>query len=148
VGLTIGIWLTYRISGGSLNPAVNLGLLIAGKMDTYTFLGYTVAQLAGSTAACGVVSIILPGEFKGANQLFGATSVLQGIVLEVVLTMILVLIVFFIAVEKSKATFLAPLIIGLYSECRVSLSFFCNQHLFPFIPPRPTPPSYNMYVYF
>jgi aquaporin related protein len=85
-------------------------------MDPYTCVSYTIAQLAGSTVACGVVSRVFPGEFKGANQLFGSTTIAQGLFMEVVLTMILVLIVLFLAVEKSKATFLAPVVIGIFGE--------------------------------
>ncbi|KAJ3076362.1 hypothetical protein HDU98_003944 [Podochytrium sp. JEL0797] len=116
-GLATGIFFAYRISGGALNPAVNFGLLVAGVMDPLTFLAYTLSQMAGSTLACALVSIIFPGaqnHFYGANQVFTGVSIAQAFFMELILTMGLVLTVLFLAVEKSKVTFFAPMQIGVY----------------------------------
>ncbi|KAI9359977.1 aquaporin-like protein [Zopfochytrium polystomum] len=124
LALTTAVWLTYRISGGALNPAVNLGLLVAGKMDPVKALAYSVAQCAGSVAACAVVAAVFPGShgkaFFGANAVQAAAdgsavcSAGQAFAMEALLTMGLVLVVLFIAVDKHRATFIAPLVIGLY----------------------------------
>ncbi|KAJ3118067.1 hypothetical protein HDU96_004071 [Phlyctochytrium bullatum] len=114
IGLASAIFITYRISGGALNPAVNLGLLLAGVMPIQTFAAYTIAQMAGATAACGIVKSLFVGTFAGANELFRGTTAVQGIFMEAILTMGLVLTVLFLAVEKSKVAFMAPLQIGLY----------------------------------
>src|SRR3954463_13826605 len=52
-GLTIAVMVsaTAAISGGQLNPAVTLGLLVGGKMDLQRSAAYWVAQLAGAAAA-------------------------------------------------------------------------------------------------
>ncbi|KAJ3245327.1 hypothetical protein HDU78_009572 [Chytriomyces hyalinus] len=113
-GLATAIFFCYRISGGALNPAVNFGLLVAGVMDVKTAFVYTVAQLLGATVACGAVSAIFPGDFAGANQIFDGVGTIQAFLLEAILTFGLVLTVLFLAVEKSRITFLAPLIIGIY----------------------------------
>ncbi|KAJ3203404.1 hypothetical protein HDU82_006617 [Entophlyctis luteolus] len=114
-GLAVAIFFAYRISGGALNPAVNFGLLVAGVMDPVTALAYTVAQMAGATAACGAVAGIFPGNsFKGANAVFAPTTIVQGFFLEMVLTFGLVITVLIMAVEKSRAAFYAPMIIGVY----------------------------------
>ncbi|KAI9345567.1 aquaporin-like protein [Obelidium mucronatum] len=113
-GLSAAVFFAYRISGGALNPAVNLGLLVAGVMDPLTFVAYTVAQTIGAVIACGIVSAVFPGDFKGANQLFDGVSTGQGFFLELILTLGLVLTVLFLAVEKSKITFYAPMMIGTY----------------------------------
>ncbi|KAJ3332416.1 hypothetical protein HDU76_000283 [Blyttiomyces sp. JEL0837] len=119
-GLTTAVWITYRISGGALNPAVNMGLLLAGIMPPIKALAYTIAQMLGATLACLAVSGIFPNssgsQFKGINDVNTASgiTVVQAFFLEALLTMGLVLVVLFIAVEKSKATFMAPLLIGIY----------------------------------
>ncbi|ORY50884.1 aquaporin-like protein [Rhizoclosmatium globosum] len=113
-GLSAAIFFSYRISGGALNPAVNFGLFVAGVMDPITLAAYTIAQMAGASIACGIVSVVFPGDFKGANQIFAGTSVAQAFFLELILTAGLVLIVLFLAVEKSKITFYAPMVIGTY----------------------------------
>ncbi|KAI9359975.1 aquaporin-like protein [Zopfochytrium polystomum] len=124
LALTTAVWLTFRISGGALNPAVNLGLLVAGAMDPVKAVAYTFAQCAGAVAACAAVAAVIPGShgkaFFGANAVQAASdgsaacSPAQAFVLEAVLTMGLVLVVLFMAVDKHRATFMAPLMIGLY----------------------------------
>ncbi|KAJ3249360.1 hypothetical protein HDU78_003145 [Chytriomyces hyalinus] len=113
-GLATAIFFSYRISGGALNPAVNFGLFVAGAMDPITLVAYTVAQCLGATAACAAVSAIFPAKFAGANQVFPGISVVQAFFLELILTFGLVLTVLFLAVEKSKITFFAPMMIGIY----------------------------------
>ncbi|KAJ3079639.1 hypothetical protein HDU99_010436, partial [Rhizoclosmatium hyalinum] len=113
-GLAAAIFFSYRISGGALNPAVNFGLFVAGVMDPLTLIAYTIAQSAGATAACGAVAAIFPGDFKGANQVFAPTTTAQAFFLELILTAGLVLTVLFLAVEKSKVAFWAPMMIGIY----------------------------------
>ena len=39
-----------NISGCHINPAVSIGMLVAGKMTFKDFVGYVVAQFAGATA--------------------------------------------------------------------------------------------------
>ncbi|ORY50886.1 aquaporin-like protein [Rhizoclosmatium globosum] len=113
-GLAAAIFFTFRISGGALNPAVSFGLLVAGVTDVFVFTAYTVAQVIGSILACVLVAVAFPGDFKGANQLLDNTTFVQGFIIETVLTMGLVLLVLFLAVEKSKITFWAPMMIGIY----------------------------------
>ncbi|KAJ3076364.1 hypothetical protein HDU98_003946 [Podochytrium sp. JEL0797] len=116
-GLATGIFFAYRISGGALNPAVNFGLLVAGVMDKLTFLAYTISQMAGATLACALVSLIFPGgqnHFYGANEVMEGVGMAQAFFMEMILTMGLVLTVLFLAVEKSKVTFFAPMQIGVY----------------------------------
>src|SRR5438105_11735023 len=52
-GLTIAVMVsaTGHISGGQLNPAVTLGVLLGRKMSLADAIGYWIAQLAGATAA-------------------------------------------------------------------------------------------------
>ncbi|KAJ3384185.1 hypothetical protein HDU84_003089 [Entophlyctis sp. JEL0112] len=114
VGLASAIFFAYRISGGALNPAVNFGLFLAGAIDPITLGAYTIAQTLGATAACATVAFVFPGDFKGANEVFTGTSGAQAFVLEALLTAGLVLTVLFLAVEKSRVTFWAPMAIGLY----------------------------------
>ncbi|KAJ3198269.1 hypothetical protein HDU82_001255 [Entophlyctis luteolus] len=114
LGLASAIFFAYRISGGALNPAVNFGLFLAGAIDPITLGAYTIAQTLGATAACATVAFVFPGDFKGANEVFTGTSGAQAFVLEALLTAGLVLTVLFLAVEKSRVTFWAPMAIGLY----------------------------------
>jgi len=49
--LAIGVMLAGPISGGSLNPAVTLALLSAGKLSVSQVIPYILAEVAGALAA-------------------------------------------------------------------------------------------------
>ncbi|KAJ3329861.1 hypothetical protein HDU76_006999 [Blyttiomyces sp. JEL0837] len=118
LSLALAVWLTYRISGGALNPAVVFGLYLLQKIPTRKAALYIAAELLGAYVAALTVSIVVPNSwgasFKGANEIFAGTTYFQGFFLEALLTAGLMLSVLFFAVEKSKATPIAPLLIGLY----------------------------------
>jgi aquaporin Z len=49
------------ISGCHINPAVSLGVWVAGRMKTADLAGYIVAQCVGAIIAAGLLSIIAGG---------------------------------------------------------------------------------------
>src|SRR5204862_7692201 len=57
-GLAIAVMVsaTGGISGGHLNPAVTLGVLIGGKIDSRSAVAYWISQLAGAVAAAALVA--------------------------------------------------------------------------------------------
>src|ERR1700754_245140 len=50
------------ISGCHLNPAVSLGVLVAGRMTMSDFVSYVIAQVLGAIAGAVVLYIILSGK--------------------------------------------------------------------------------------
>lgn len=70
-------------------------------------------QIVAGIAAAAVVDGLLPGPLQVTNSLGHDMSVAQGLFLEMFLTAQLVLTVYFLAVEKHRATFLAPVGIGI-----------------------------------
>jgi len=125
ISLMIAVWLFYRISGGVLNPAITFALVLLRKITVRKALLYLIAQIAGAVVAAEVVSQIFPGVFIGANALQNGVSQVQAVFLEMLFTAMLVLVVLFLAVEKSRATFLAPVAIGLQV-------FFAHLCLIPY----------------
>jgi aquaporin related protein len=69
-------------------------------------------MLAGICAA-GVVSAMFPGELNVSTTLGDDVSIAQGVFMEMFLTSMLIITIFMLAAEKHKATFLAPIGIGL-----------------------------------
>jgi glycerol uptake facilitator protein len=53
----VGVWCVGEISGAHLNPAVTIGLSLAGKFDSELAAGYVVAQMLG--AITGAVLVFL-----------------------------------------------------------------------------------------
>lgn len=70
-------------------------------------------QLVAGICAAAVVQGILPESLSVANSLGNGTNKAQGVFLEMFMTAQLVLTVYFLAVEKHRATFLAPVGIGI-----------------------------------
>jgi aquaporin related protein len=70
-------------------------------------------QIVAGIAAAAVTHGLLPGPLKVANTLGGGANRTQGLFLEMFLTAQLVLTVYFLAVEKHRGTFLAPIGIGI-----------------------------------
>jgi len=124
-GLTV-LTMAYAvgpISGGHFNPAVSLGLMLAGRFDGKLLIPYWVAQVAGAILAALVLYFIVSGapDFSGvggfASNGYGAASpggysMLSGLVTEVVLTAVFLVIILG-ATAKGAAPGFAPIAIGL-----------------------------------
>ena len=71
------------------------------------------AQIGGAIFASFLVQVLFPVEFNVRTTLSGKTSIVRGVFIEAILTAELVFTVFMLAKEKHKATFMAPVGIGL-----------------------------------
>ena len=132
-GLTIAVMASAfgAISGGHFNPAVSVGLFVAGKMDAMRAGAYIVTQLVAATAA-GFLIIGMMGNVGTNDPVIGETmrvmskgivaagtpdlgagvTQFQGIIMEAVLTFFLVVVIFGTAVD-SRAPKIGGLAIGL-----------------------------------
>ena len=111
--LAVNAWVFFRISGGLFNPAVTLSLCLVREAPYVRGLLVFVSQLLGGIAAAGVVAALFPGPLNVKTTLRPGTSVAQGLFIEMFLTAQLVFTIFMLAAEKHKATFIAPVGIGL-----------------------------------
>ncbi|MDR7123368.1 aquaporin Z [Pseudotabrizicola sp. 4114] len=124
-GLTV-LTMAYAvggISGGHFNPAVSLGLAIAGRFEMKHLPAYWAAQVAGAVLAALVLYVIVSGkgDFAGvggfASNGYGAASpggfsLTAALVTEVVMTAIFLIIILGATARGAAAGF-APLAIGL-----------------------------------
>ncbi len=108
----VNVFIFFRISGGQLNPAVSLSLLLVGAIGPVRFVVNFIAQMVAGMAAAGAASALTPGEIMFANGLGGGASKTRGLFIEMFATAILCTTVLFMAVEKHRATFMGPLVIG------------------------------------
>jgi len=97
--LSVMITATMSISGGHLNPAVTIGLLVARRVDARTAGAYIVAQLIGAVLASLLVKSLYPaGVVKptalGTPAIANNIVLSQAIAIEAVLTFFLVSAVF------------------------------------------------------
>lgn len=124
-GLTV-LTMAYAvggISGGHFNPAVTVGLAVAGRTGWGMVLPYILAQVAGAIAAAAVLFLIVSGkaDFTTAGGFasngFGAHSpggygMVAALVIEIVLTAFFLIIILG-ATGKGVPAGFAPIAIGL-----------------------------------
>ncbi|KAJ4396232.1 Aquaporin-1 [Gnomoniopsis smithogilvyi] len=113
ISLAVNVWIFYRVSGGMFNPAVALGLWVAGAFNWIRLLCVIPMQLAGGVLAAGLVSAMFPGELQAGSSLTTPTTPAQGFFIEMMITAELVMTIIMLAVVKSRTSFMAPLSIGL-----------------------------------
>lgn len=102
-----------HISGTHINPAVTLGLLIAGEIEFVAAIGYWIVQFLGGILGAVVLNAVLPdpGDL-GVTILAEGVTPVQGLVIEITLTFFLVNTIFNTAVSGKAGNF-AGLAIGL-----------------------------------
>jgi aquaporin Z len=124
-GLTV-LTMAYaigHISGCHLNPAVTVGLVVAGRHPKSETLPYILTQVLGGIAGAGVLYVIASGKagfsttggFASngfANHSPGGYSMIAALVAEVVLTFFFLLIILG-ATDKRAPQGFAPIAIGL-----------------------------------
>ena len=123
-GLTVltGAYAFGPVSGGHFNPAVSVGLAVAGRFRFSELPGYVIAQVFGAVAAAAVLYMIATGkpgyEVAGfASNGFGDRSpgkysMTAALLTEVVLTAVFLLVILGATAKRAAAGF-AGLAIGL-----------------------------------
>ncbi len=71
------------------------------------------AQILGGLAGAALNSCMFPGPIAVVTRLTAGTSITQGVFIEMFLTALLMFVILMLAAEKSRATFIAPVGIGL-----------------------------------
>ncbi|MGR3291335.1 MAG: aquaporin [Paracoccaceae bacterium] len=99
------------ISGAHLNPAVSLGVMLAGRMSTGEMLGYWVAQVIGGLAAA-LVLMVMGADVGTASTTVGEHGIMAALIFEIVATFLFVTVILG-ATQKGHATNAAGLAIGL-----------------------------------
>ena len=123
-GLTV-LTMAYAvggISGGHFNPAVSVGLTVAGKFPASSLVPYVIVQVIGAIAAAAVLYVIASGkagfEIGGfasngyGEHSPGGYSLVAALVAEIVLTFFFIFVILGSTSDRVPAGF-APIAIGL-----------------------------------
>ena len=112
-----------HISGCHLNPAVSVGLAVAGRFKWADLVPYIIAQVLGAIVGAGVLYLIASGKAgfdvqaglasNGfAEHSPGGYSLQSGLICEIVMTFMFLLIILGATDKRAPAGF-APVAIGL-----------------------------------
>lgn len=127
--LMVNVWVFFRVSGGLfsmrqhplnhfsltvlLDPAVTLGMVMTKSINYTRGFLLVSAQIVGAITASFIVQALFPSDFNVRTTLAPQTSIARGLIIEAILTAELVFTVFMLAKEKHRATYMAPVGIGL-----------------------------------
>ncbi|CAF2766425.1 unnamed protein product [Rotaria sp. Silwood2] len=124
-----------HISGVHFNPAVTVGVLIAGEMQAAMAILYVVMQLLGGIAAGGLLRLLLAtriyADCKGGATLLttyhalnetgakgpiyyitDSVRIWQGILIEFIVTFVLITVILMVLLDTKSKTGLAPILVG------------------------------------
>ena len=114
-GLILALMLSafMNVSGGHINPAVTIGLLVARRITSNVAVVHVIAQLAGAVVAAYALKMTMPSALFTATMGGGQSVALeitavQAIVLEAIATFFLMAVIYGTAVSD-----MAPKIGGL-----------------------------------
>lgn len=105
-----------NVSGCHINPAVSIGMLVAGRMSVKDFVGYLVGQFAGATVAACFLWVVFGSRTSLGQNGYGDASALGiGIwvaaLVEIVLTFVFVFVILGVT-SKQDYSSNAGLVIG------------------------------------
>jgi aquaporin Z len=113
------------ISGCHINPAVSLGVFVAGRMNVSDLVGYIVGQVLGAIAGAGVLSVIANGLLTGystaasglgqngwGDGYLGGYALSSAVTFEFVATLLFVIVILG-ATQKGAPSHMAGLAIGI-----------------------------------
>jgi aquaporin Z len=125
LGLVAAAYGIGPISGCHINPAVSVGVWVAGRMKTMDLIGYWVGQFIGATLGAWVVFLIASGVSGGYNLATsglgqngfgpgyqGGYSLTSAITYEFVATLLFVIVILG-STQKAAPSGFAGLAIGL-----------------------------------
>jgi len=123
-GLTV-LTMAYavgNISGGHFNPAVTVGLAVAGRFPTGNVLPYIIVQVLGAVIAAGALYIVASGKpgFEAAGFASngygdlspGKYGLMSALIMEVLMTFFFLLVILGATSSRAPSGF-APIAIGL-----------------------------------
>jgi len=91
-------------SGSIFNPAVTLSLMLIKKISVTRGFLYMIAQILGSTFGALLLKLLLPDNWKGSIEAMNTNlsiGLAQGVIVEALLTMVIVMVVLFLSVSKA-----------------------------------------------
>jgi aquaporin Z len=119
IGLIAAAYAVGPISGAHLNPAVTLGVFLAGRLPAKDVIPYWIAQIVGGILASLALWIMVSGQAGGHTTGFAANgwdpniySTWSAFITEVIATFVFVTVILGVT-SANHTTVLAGVVIGL-----------------------------------
>lgn len=119
LGILIAVAWTANISGGHINPAVTLGMMITKNIRISLGIVYMVAQFAGAIVGSLLLKLVTPkilegdaGGNLGLHSINPGITTGEGLLMEIICTAFLMWVIFNVAVSTKGWANNAPIAIG------------------------------------
>ncbi len=129
-GLAIAVMMMAvgHVSGGHFNPAVTIGIWVTRRIGTAKAIGYILAQLIGAVIAGLALVALFPQSMRdavslGTPRLGPQVEFLQGVGIEAILTLFLVIVFFGTVLDGRGPKLLGGLAVGLVYTMDVLAGF-------------------------
>eukprot|EP01111_Echinosteliopsis_oligospora_P010537 TRINITY_DN3302_c0_g1_i2.p1 TRINITY_DN3302_c0_g1~~TRINITY_DN3302_c0_g1_i2.p1 ORF type:complete len:181 (+),score=39.64 TRINITY_DN3302_c0_g1_i2:43-585(+) len=107
--------MSVDISGGHLNPAVTLAMIVTGNIRVGKGIGYIAAQFLGAICGAAILRFSFGEQVAGnmgIHNIGNGMGIFGGIVLEFCITFILVYVIFSVGVNRKGPSTFAAIAIG------------------------------------
>ncbi|OIW21065.1 hypothetical protein TanjilG_28511 [Lupinus angustifolius] len=114
-GLVVAVMISAaHISGGHLNPAVTLGLLVGGHITFYRSIFYWIDQFVAASLASYLLYYLTGGQRIPVHTLGSGVGYGEGVIWEIVLTFSLIFTVYGTMVDPKKRSEggTGPIVVG------------------------------------
>jgi MIP family channel proteins len=106
IALAVMVTMTMAISGGLLNPALTVGMLVARRLDLKSAIGYIIVQCIGAVLGALALKLLFPVGIArlvsyGTPLIANTVTLPQAIAIEALLTFLLMSAVFGTAVSTT-----------------------------------------------
>jgi MIP family channel proteins len=106
IALAVLVTMTMAISGGLLNPALTVGMLVARRLDLKSAIGYIIVQCIGAVLGAMALKLLFPVGIArlvsyGTPLIANTVTLPQAIGIEALLTFLLMSAVFGTAVSAT-----------------------------------------------
>lgn len=91
-----------------------------------------ITQLVGAIVAAFIVQALFTGGLNVSTSLSATTTIAQGVIIEMILTLQLVFTIFMLAAEKHTGNFIAPVGIGLSLFIAELVGMLCSRSIISF----------------
>jgi aquaporin TIP len=112
IALAVLVYVSANVSGGHLNPAVTVATLVTGHTSFSRGLAYIVAQVLGATLGSSLHLLLVPGGKCVGSFTPTGINLAHAFGWEVLMTFLLVVTIYSVAVGEPSFGIMGPLVIG------------------------------------